>query len=730
MAGGGGKPLRIGPFTGGLNTSSDPTAIADAELAICLNFELDIDGSLRSRPPFQELAGDSGWTERILLIGTALFNSTDHYLIGSNANGVYHYINGTWTLITDTFEAAVAIQYSAPGGGSTIYLVPKPGGGTGGKWDPVGGFTAISAIPQGQAAQVHKDRLFIVPGSAATSDESRLKFSDPADFESFPASNFIDVNPGDGTNLVDITVFQDNILLFKNRTSFVLAYDTDPAAAVLRQISLTIGVNSQHNVVNYENQIYLFHDGWIYEIINYDFHRLNTKVPFIEDKTAPSSFSEGEDVFLSLLGDRVICRFFRNIYVYGLRTRTWSEWESEKDVLHYFGPIVTLHKPDGEEFYAGSALTANTSIIRLHDDYTLQEEEVLDPDLTLNDTFTRTVADGWGTSDSGHAWTPDTGDETAFSVNGNLGEAVPPTTGRENGVNINSSITGIQNIDRTMIVQSQEVATGDWLVIEDQQRIIDSDNHYFHSVEFKDDGNVGHAIYLVSGGSRFFQGGFVLGTYSANEKFNARFQIIGTTLKAKLWRNADPEPEGWDLDVTEDTITGAHDNSNMKFIAQFNNTNADKTLKVDDYKLSDANNTAQLIKAEIKTKNFDMAVSHQFKRLWWWGADVVSNNAVTGVATPIQLAFKSTWDDLSAFTWDQLNTWSQPLTTPGTVTTVRATGTGVARRFAKFLKSLRYRQINFDVKLDTGGSTRDGPARIFTLTAITETKQTVPKGLN
>lgn len=510
----GGQPLRLGPFIGGLNTASDPTAIADAELAECTNMELDIDGSLISRPPFKELNGAAGTTERMVMLTDAIFSGT-HYVIGSNVNGVYRFNGGAWTQITATFQASVAVQYA-----NTVYLVPKPGSANpGGKWDPVGGFTAIAAIPQGQAAVIHKERLFIAPGELATTNTSRLKFSNVGNFETWGASDFIDISQGDGTNLIDLTVFQDNILLFKTRSSYVLAYDTRPTDAVVRKISLTIGVDKQFNVVNYENQVYIFSNGWVYEIINYDFHRLNTKVPFIRDDTVPSAFSD-EKIFLSLLGDRLICRFYRKIYVYGLRTRTWSEWESEANELHYFGPILTSRPLTGDVYYAGSCVLSNNDIIQLFNTQSSTDVEVLE----------------------------------------------------------------------------------------------------------------------------------------------------------------------------------------------------DGTLKT--------------INCRILTKNFDMAISHQFKRLWWWGVDVSTDNDITGIATPIILSFNATWTMLATKTWNQLNTWGQPLISSSSIETVVPTETGTARRFAKFMKSLRYRQINFAVELTTDGATVDGPARIFSMTIITETKQVVSKAVS
>jgi hypothetical protein len=49
-----GQPIQVGPFIGGLNTFSDDTSIADNELVLAENWDLDLDGSLVSRPPFAD----------------------------------------------------------------------------------------------------------------------------------------------------------------------------------------------------------------------------------------------------------------------------------------------------------------------------------------------------------------------------------------------------------------------------------------------------------------------------------------------------------------------------------------------------------------------------------------------------------------------------------------------------------------------------------------------------
>lgn len=589
----GGLAVRLGPFTGGLNTSSDPTTIADTELAEMINFEQDLDGSLKSRTPFKEIVGHGTFTERVIFLCEAVFG-TDHYLIGSNTNGVFFFLNGAFTLITNTFEAGCAIQYA-----DKVYLVPKPGvANPGGKWDPSGGFVAVATIPQGQACVVHKDRMFICPGTKSTTNTSRLRFSDPASLDLWTGTNFIDVRQGDGTKLIDLTIFQDSILLFKEQSTHILSYDTRPEDAILRPVSRTIGVNRQFNVVNYENQIYIFSQGWIYELTNLDFLRINVKVPFVRDDTVPSAFSD-EFIFLSILEDRLICRYYRKVYVYGIRTRTWSEWSSKEDILHYFGPIATIRPATGNEYYSGNCVQALKSVVKF-----LDKSNSTDTELPLVANIRQAPA---------------------------FGSPISPN----------------------------------YLVATDANAAAI---------------NIGDYVQLYTAGDVLKEG--------------TKFRV---TSKASAFG-----------------LTNIFYTPNSAVI-----TVAGDKMKVLPH-----------IYSSIRTKNFDMAISHQFKRLWWWGASVSSNNEVIGTVTPITNVFVATWDDLANFTWDQLNTWDQPLVAPSFIQTIQSTGKGTSRQAIKFLKSLRFVQVNFKVQLTTVGNTIDGPARIFTMVAWTEVKQVVSKAVS
>lgn len=719
----GGKPLRLGPFIGGLNTGSDPTAIADAELVQSQNLELDIDGSLVSRPPFQELEGSPVWTERGVCLCEAIFAGV-HYLITSNTDGVFAYAAGVWTTITTTFKASCAVQYA-----DKVYLVPHPStGNPGGKWDPVGGFTAVAAIPKAGAGVIHKERLYLVPGEDSTVNVTRLQFTDPGNFDVWPGSNFIDIGQGDGTYLLDITVYQDNLLLFKNQTTYVLAYDVRPTDAVVRRISSTIGVDTQNCVVNFENQVYSLHKGRVYEIINYDFHPLNLKVPFVVDKGSPSPFAS-ENEFLGTLGDRLVVRYFSRVYVYGFNTRTWSEWTSARDVLKYFGPIVRINDPNGDIYYAGSSITAFRGLIRLFDDQdAINTERTLNPPYTITDAFGRTVSNTWSNADTGQSWTSTGGAASDYNVAAGVGTITHTSRNVLREEELNTTQDNFEIYYETSI---PVVATGDLIITDCRVRYVDANNYYLIRINWGLTGNIAiQLVKVVAGAGTLLQSAAPpSGTYAAGDKHSVRARFNGSILQVKCWKSSTLEPNGWTLTVTDATFTIGK--IRLTSIITATNTNALNIINsFDNLRIGPLTGQMEDITCVAKTKNFDMAVSNQFKRLWWWGADVATNRDISGTATPIVISFNSTWSNLSSTPWNQLKTWNQPLTNPTGVTTMVPTGAGTDRRFIKFLKALRYRQINFAVTMVTKGSIADGPAKLFTMMITTETKEGISKAIS
>jgi hypothetical protein len=359
MSGGGGEPIRLGPFVGGINILSDTTALQDTELVDASNVELDLDGSYIARPPFYDLAAPSSGG-RIKLLGFYI-DGTVLRLIGLNSTGLWYYTSGSWTFIAGTggITSTAMVQYDDKAWIVATAASTNPGGYISGTT-----FTAVAAIPRGGSAVIHKERMYIVPGPSVTgSNSTLLKFSDPADPATWPGSNSIFINKGDGQKLIDIIVYNDNLLLFKEDSTYVLAFDVSPSESITRKINPSIGVSNKDCVVAYENQLYVLHENNVYEVVNYDFAKINSKVPLKYDSTAPSG-GWSDPFFLTLLGDRLIVKYYANFYVFGLKTKVWTRWDTWTVENRYVGPAVAVPIKDEANaiptyYMSSSASTVN-----------------------------------------------------------------------------------------------------------------------------------------------------------------------------------------------------------------------------------------------------------------------------------------------------------------------------------------------------------------------------------
>jgi hypothetical protein len=558
------QELKIGPYSGGINTYSDMSAIADNELTDCVNFDIDLDGSLKSRPPWTLLYGASTTIATgtlppesdQLLLGSFVYQSVQFIIFNSCHTGAFaawiYFLggvnDGTIQKIADgTYQAAIRL-------GDVVYLPPGPEGGsaslgTGQSYNlGTGLVTALPNMPRGYAAAVYKDRLWI-SGRRGISNSSRLFFSDLATFGTFQASSFFDINAGDGDAVNDLLVYQDNLVIFKDNKSYVLSYDQGPAQAVLQQISTTIGVMGRNCTVPYENSIFLLQYNEVYEMTNYTFTRVSVKVPFVYDHTTPfegqtSTVDEWWKFAqsLSLVGDRLYCRFFNRLYIYHLRLRAWTRYESNDEAIQYIGRAIRLDN-------------TNTDLNRGYESY-----------VAASALGKVTDAAGFGSSGAWKAYV------------------------------------------KLFIMQ----------------------------------------------------------------------------------------------DRYEDVIE-----ENGQITPTFVDINCSMT-----------------------TKAYDVGLSHRFKRLMHWGIDCITGRNIEGILFPFSVNYRVTWSQLHAIQWHNLSTWQYPLFSIPDVIVSQPQGAGLARRFIRFGKSLRFRLIQFKVDMLTAGNTTDGPARVYSVTAFIGAKQLAPEAVN
>ena len=327
------EEVNIGPFVGGLNTLSDQTSIGDTELFQCDNFELDQDGSLLSRPPVRKLSISLASGKALKLIGYFVDTSTgNYYLIGTDRSSTTYYLSGgVWQTITATFAATSCIQFM-----DKLYLLaPFNSANPSGSWTPSGGFTAIANMAKGACVVQLKSRLFVAQGKNATSNGTRVyvsKLNDPS-----LAWDYFDVSQGDGENVVDMCIYNSDIIIFKQRSTWRFAYGSDPTTGYLTTISHTIGINDTGCWVAWEEDLFTVFNNGVYEFTNYNYNRLNVTVPLKSDN--PSA-SLTETLSISAWSYRIFISYFEKLYVYNLKNRTWSTWTSTN--VHSFGRFFPI----------------------------------------------------------------------------------------------------------------------------------------------------------------------------------------------------------------------------------------------------------------------------------------------------------------------------------------------------------------------------------------------------
>lgn len=336
-----GSPVLIGPFTGGLNTYSEPTMISDNECTELFNFDIDLDGTLVNRPPLALMPSLSGTGGNIL--GTYTTTSgTVYYVIIDSANNlrVYDVSSGAalYTISTNIATQCV-VQYA-----NKLWIVATPNSANpGGSWDPVGGFTAVATMARGISATMYKERMYVASGSQAATP-SRVNFSAAANLASWTAgTDFFDINNGDGQSIVKLYAFMGRIIAFKDRSTYTFSYDTQPTKGQTELVAANVGIANANSFAEFEGIFYVLFGNTLYAVTNWNWDPLNTKVPFVLfNQTARSTWGNSS---ISVVGNRLICRYFDNYYVFGLRTRAFSIFRFSTPDQNDFTPSHFLPYP-------------------------------------------------------------------------------------------------------------------------------------------------------------------------------------------------------------------------------------------------------------------------------------------------------------------------------------------------------------------------------------------------
>ena len=199
------------------------------------------------------------------------------------------------------------------------------------------------------------------------------------------------------------------------------------------------------------------------------------------------------------------------------------------------------------------------------------------------DAFERSVTNGWGTADTGGAWTG-AGTASFYSVASGTGRMSDPagSTKTETLGGVSSSRT-----DTTVTFTTDLAPSGGGAFVSAIARQVGSVT-YEGRAWVSSSGTV--QVQLLANGTAL-QAVAVSGlTYAAGQQLDLRVQAVGvspTTLNAKVWSATQPEPASWQASVTDST-TGLQSAGNVGLRAYLSAsaTNTPVTVRFDNYLVS------------------------------------------------------------------------------------------------------------------------------------------------
>lgn len=198
------------------------------------------------------------------------------------------------------------------------------------------------------------------------------------------------------------------------------------------------------------------------------------------------------------------------------------------------------------------------------------------------DDFSAVASSSWGTADVGGAWSQSGGSATDYNVSGGLGTHTLTSVDVSRRTFLNGALSA--DTDLVVDIQTSALATGTQPLTGGLMvRHADVSNLYTARLAFE----VGGAITLsvrkrVAGVETELDTFTTTLTHAANTSVRLRFKVDGTSLKARAWLPADPEPPFWQCDTTDSAIT-AQESVGCRSITFTGNTNVNPIVRYDNF---------------------------------------------------------------------------------------------------------------------------------------------------
>jgi hypothetical protein len=685
-----GKPIKIGPFVGGLNNISTAGESKDNEVVEMVNYEVGLDTALASRPPIEVVNGTAlTLANQWDVLGIYRINTGNWYVIVNVPTGATTYDIKGFPLGDFTSISPLSIKTTTGLNNKVVsfvqyndwcyFNVAVGATDTGFRYKIGSGAVSLAAMPRGNAMVSWEDRLWI----SATGDNTTgnyVYFSTVDGTGPHPETwntsvDFFNTDPGSGGLNTALLPLTSALLIFKEDATYRFTFPTAPKNGDLSNISRQIGAAGPTSVCAFENYSFIYDQGKVYELINTKFTQLNRNVDFGKgvgdtvDALAPG-------VDMSIVSRRILIRYYNRMFAYGIDTQTWSEWTSVSGSPSKFIELPADSASANPSVYLAASRGSTQSV---------GVNQIDDPnfsDASKNiGRLTQANLNGSGVINASVATITKTG------------AGFPTLYLNETGgtADFDIPVSPGQRWTITATISSTTTVTDKARVI---YTFLNRDGSTTQTISNITSLNVPNLSQPI--------------TIPANAiLMNIQFGVSATASVGDV------------VTLTNPVFIRTNQSSPvslMRLIDQYQNTTA-----------------VEYINCWVKTKAYDYSANTVFKRLFLWALDVKTPRAIEMQAIPLGKKTTVTWDDLEMYSWDQLEagTWDNPLKWKNISTTVIDNTEGLidisdnGRFVVKAEKSLRFRQIQYAVKMSTLGNADSGPAKLFSLTSYTRAGEMV-----
>ena len=364
-------------FAGGLNLTSDPFHVGQTETADCLNVDFDVRGAVKKRLGYS-VFNESGTEDRDFILVYTLTSGTTKLVIAPNDaaaifqvsdSGTKSAISGATNQTSGTTHDGLAIK-------GKVYIVNGTDGTA--KWDNTT-FTrmgqtldATGNMPKAKTITFHKNRIFLGNCDAGT-NQSRIRYSgsdaNPSDQEYYKSTSFIDVQQDDGDVITKLIPFLDSLVVFKNRSTWVLR-GNNPKDFELVLANPSIGCVAPRTVAAWDKGVVFLSARGVFSFDGSKITRMSEKIdPAINALPVGNIVQANGVVFQQkyylFVHETGATSYPDTAYVFDFISGTWTKYRSW-DIWH----AIVWNRAGGEELHAirASDRDANLQLLDGTDD--------------------------------------------------------------------------------------------------------------------------------------------------------------------------------------------------------------------------------------------------------------------------------------------------------------------------------------------------------------------------